>query len=98
MNIKANSLSVNFFRLNTGNATDETAALGMNNFVDGGDLTYTEVSPVWDAIGKPIMNTVFSVVQRLGSVSPDTTSPNNDGGFINSKPLFSGILGDDFFR
>ena len=71
----------------------------MNNFVDGGgDLTYTEVSPIWDAIGKPIMNTLFSIVQRLGSVSPDTTSSNNDGGFINSKPLFSGILGDDLFR
>ena len=87
------------FRLKTGNSSDESAALGMNNFVDGGgDLTYTEVNPIWDTIGKPVMNTLFSLVQRLGSVSPDTTSSNNDGGFINSKPLFSGILGDDLFR
>ena len=74
-----------FFRIKSGNASDDTAALGMNNFVDGGDLTYTEVSPMWDAVGKPIMDTVMFVVQRLGSVSPDTTSSNNDGGFVNSK-------------
>ena len=39
------------FRLKTGNSSDESAALGMNNFVDGGgDLTYTEVNPIWDTI------------------------------------------------
>ena len=70
----------------------------MNNFVDGGDLTYTEVTPIWDSIGKPIWNTALAIIQRLGSVAPDTTSSSNDGGFVNSKPLFSGILGDNLFR
>ena len=85
------------FRLNSGNdgnVSDDS--LGMNNFVSGGDVTYTEVTPLWDSIGKPIWNTLVSILQKFGSVSTDPTS-SNTGGFVNKEPLFSGLFGDNFF-
>jgi len=73
------------------------ASIGFNNFVEGSeDLTYTEVAPLWDSIGKPLVNKFFTFLQKFGSVSPDVTSSSNTGGFINKTPLFSQIFGDVF--
>ena len=90
------SFHFRFTSANDGNVSEGT--LGMNNFVSGSDdITYTEVSPLWDSIGKPLWNTLLSIWQKFGSVQPDTTSSSNAGGFVNKEPFFPGIFGDNFF-
>ena len=84
-----------YFRIKAeGGVNASEASLGFNNFVDG-DVTYTEVTPLWDAIGKPLMNRFLTFLQTVGSV--DTTGSSDTGGFFNKQPLFSGILGNNFF-
>ena len=69
----------------------------MNNFVEGGgDVTYTEVAPIWETVGKPIMDTVLTLLQKFGSVSPSSTS--SSGGFINKEPLFSEMTSELFSK
>ena len=81
------------FRIATEDGNNENeASLGFNNFVndDGGDVSYTTVTPLWDAIGKPIFDKLMSFWASVGSIY--TTPQSEDGGFINNEPLFSGIF------
>ena len=66
---------------------------GTNNFVSG-DVTYTEVNPIWEAIGRPLYDKFIFFMTSIGNVVPDSSPSNNNGGFINKEPLFSQILGN----
>ena len=84
-----------YFRIKAeGGVNASEASLGFNNFVDG-DVTYTEVTPLWDAIGKPLLNRFLTFLETVGPVSPDSSS--DTGGFFNNEPLISGILENNFF-
>ena len=86
------------FSIKTGHGGNiSEPSLGMNNFVEGGgEVTYTEVAPIWESIGKPIMDTVLTLLQKFGSVSPSSSS--SPGGFINKDPLFSEMTSELFSK
>ena len=95
---RVTKIPIIYFRIKSDNGSNGQAegSLGFNNFVDG-DVTYTEVTPLWDAIGKPLLDLFLTFLQNIGSVSP-TSSSEDAGGFVNSKPLFSGIFNNPFFQ
>ena len=91
--------SNHYFRIATEDGTNENeASLGFNNFVnDGeGDVSYTTVTPLWDAIGKPILDRLTSLWASIGSIY--TAPQSEDGGFINNEPLFSGIFENNILQ
>ena len=87
-----------FYRINAEEAiASNSQSDGINNFVSGDDVTYTEVNPVWEAIGKPLYDKFILFMTSIGNVYnvvPDSSLPNDNGGFINKEPLFSQILGN----